>query len=288
MTDVSTSPLLNAPAAARSREPTSNQTYGSEESTPLLSQIDDTPRYDGEAEAENEDCGEETHSQAAGSLRVLKDGRIPESTKSCRRWPTILAISMLGFLAFAILNGAFFMPAIVEEYAKESIVLEPLKLSIERFTSIGVEARVQANFKLDASRVKNDMVREVGRLSTWFAREIESAPSTVEVYLPQYGNLLVGTAKVPKLVVNIRNGHTTQIDLVAELLPGELNSIKPVINDWLEGRLESLKIDGKADLTLKSGLISLGTQAISESLVFEGQALYQTFASFYLGEKSFS
>jgi len=37
---------------------------------------------------------------------------------------------------------------------------------------------------------------------------------------------------------------------------------------------------------LKSGLISLGTQSISESLVFEGQSLYRSFSSLYFGEKT--
>jgi hypothetical protein len=284
MDDNPTSPLLSAPGVAGNREQTSNRSHESEESTPLLSHADDTPRYDGEAE--DEGYCEQIPPPAATSLRSLKDGLFCKPTKLYRRWPTFVAVSILGSLVLAIIGAVFFTPAIAEEYAKQSMVIEPTKLSIEKFTSNGVDARIQANFKLDASRVKNNAVRNIGRLGTWIAREIESAPSKVEVYLPEYGNFLMGTALVPRVVVDIRNGHTTQVNFVAELLPGELGNIKQVVNDWLEGRLSSLHIKGKTDIALKSGILPLGTQTISESLVIEGQYLYQAFASFYLGEKS--
>jgi hypothetical protein len=91
---------------------------------------------------------------------------------------------------------------------------------------------------------------------------------------------------VPKLVVNIRNGHTTAIDFLTDLEPGDVEGIRRVANDWLEGRLDQIRLLGKADVGLKSGLISLGSQTISESLVFEGQSLYRSFASVMFGEKS--
>jgi hypothetical protein len=108
----------------------------------------------------------------------------------------------------------------------------------------------------------------------------------VEVYLPEYGNILVGMAAVPRVVVDIQNGHITPIDFLAELTPGDMDGIRQVANDWLEGRLDTIRILGKADIALKSGLIPLGVQTISESLIFEGQSLYRSFASLYLGEKS--
>jgi hypothetical protein len=183
---------------------------------------------------------------------------------------------------------AFFTPAVVEEYAKQSLIIEPTSLSLRDFTSTGAVVRIQADVKLDASRVKNDAVRNLGRAGTWIARQIESKTSKVEVYLPEYGNLLIGTATVPGVVVNIRNGQTTHVDFDADLQPGDMTGIRSVINDWLEGRLGQLRVQGKTDVALKSGIFPLGTQSISESLVFEGQYLYQTFASIYFGEKFFA
>lgn len=174
----------------------------------------------------------------------------------------------------------------MEEYAKEALVIEPTSLSIDSFTKTGVNARVQANFKMDASRVKNKNVKNLGVFGTWIAREVESKETKVDVYLPQYGNILIGTATVPPVKVNIQNGHTTGIDIIANLEPGDIDGIRLVANDWLEGRLPSIRLLGKANVGLKSGLIPLGTQSISESLVFEGQSLYRSFASLYLGEKS--
>jgi hypothetical protein len=220
-------------------------------------------------------------------LRSLQNGHgSTKSTKAGRRWPTAVAVGVLGLLVLGIIAGAFFAPAVVEEYTKEALVIEPTSLSIDSFTSNGVKARVQASFRMDASRVKNKHVRNIGRFGTWIARAVESQESKVEVYLPEYGNILVGTAAVPRVVVDIRNGHTTAVDFLTDLEPGDMEGIRQVANDWLEGRLDQIRVLGKADVGLKSGLIPLGTQSISESLVFEGQSLYRSFAALYLGEKS--
>ena len=279
MSENPSSPLLGS--AERPTSKHSRHSEDSHEDTPLLSRPDDTPRYDGD-----DDQDERIQSPAATSLRSLQHrGSSPSSKKGERRWPTYVAVTTLGLVILAIIGGAFFAPAVVEEYAKEALVIEPTNLSIDSFTKTGVTARVQANFRLDASRVKKDAVRNIGRFGTWLAREVESKPSTVEVYLPEYGNILIGTAAVPRVVVNIRNGHTTLIDFLTDLEPGDMEGIRQIANDWLEGRLDQIRVMGKANVGLKSGLISLGSQTISESLVFEGQSLYRSFASLYLGEK---
>lgn len=282
MSDNPSSPLLGS-STERPTSKQSNHSRDPHEDTPLLSQSSETPRYDGEEDNE----GEFLSSPAAASLRSLQTGTAsPKPTKGGRRWPTIVAITVLGLVGMAIIFGAFFAPAVVEEYAKEALVIEPTNLSIDSFTKTGVNARVQANFKMDASRVKNKNVKNLGVFGTWIAREVESKETKVDVYLPQYGNILIGTATVPPVKVNIQNGHTTGIDIIANLEPGDVDGIRLIANDWLEGRLPSIRLLGKANIGLKSGLIPLGTQSISESLVFEGQSLYRSFASLYLGEKS--
>lgn len=285
MTDGSTSPLLGASGQSSSHRTPSQRSHQSKESTPLLSDTNTTPRYDGE---DGEDI-DANPSPAAASLRSLQDSQVSSApSKGGARWPTVAAMCVLGALAIAIMAMAFFAPVIVEEYAKQSLVIEPTSLSLREFTSTGAKVRIQAEFKLDASRVKNDAVRNLGRAGTWIAREVESKTTTVEVYLPEYGNLLVGTAIVPGIAVNIQNGRTTHVDFDADLQPGDVTGIRGVVNDWLEGRLGHLQVQGKANVELKSGLFPLGTQSISESLVFEGQYFYQTFASIYFGEKTFA
>ncbi|TVY49999.1 hypothetical protein LOCC1_G000128 [Lachnellula occidentalis] len=269
MSDNPSSPLLGS-----SDRPISNHSQHDDdhEITPLLSRSDSTPRYDGTEDDEQE----RRPSPAATSLRSLQNGHgSTKSPKPRRRWPTVIAISILGLVAIAILTGAFLAPAAVEEYAKEALVIEPTNLSIDSFTATGVRARVQANIRMDASRVKNKDVRNIGRFGTWIAREIETKESEVQVYLPELGNILLGTATVPRVVVDIRNGRTTGIDFFTDLEPGNIEGIRQVANDWLEGRLHKLRLLGKANVGIKSGLISLGTQSISESLEFEGQSLYR-------------
>ena len=270
--------------------PTSKQSDLSSESrerTPLLSRAGTASEYGGVDL--DEDLDENSlliPSPATASLRSLQSGRGSVESKKSRRWPTVVAVTILGVGVIAIILGAFFAPAIVEEYAKESVVIEPQSLSINEITPTGVSARVQAIFRLDASKVKNKHVRNIGRFGTWVARKVESERSTVEVYLPEYGNILIGTAEVPPITVDIRNGHSTTVDFLADLKPGDMDAIRRMANDWLDGRLHRLRVSGKANVSLKSGLIHLGTQTIAESLVFEGQSLYNSFASLYFGEKS--
>jgi len=193
---------------------------------------------------------------------------------------------ILALLSIAVIVLAFFVPAAVEEYAKDAAVLEPTNLSLESITADGVRARIQANFRLDGSRVKNDHVRRVGRVATWMVRELGTGETKVRVYLPEYGNILLGTAGVPPLVINVMDSRNTAVDFVADLAPGDAEGIRTIANEWLEGRLDKLRIQGKADIQLKTGIIPLGTHAVSESLFFEGQYLYRSFASLYFGEKS--
>ena len=72
---------------------------------------------------------------------------------------------------------------------------------------------------------------------------------------------------------------------MTEIAPGDVDGIRSIANEWIEGRLDKLQLDGVADISLKSGIFPLGTHTVSESLVFEGQSLYQSLASLSLGRK---
>lgn len=274
-----------APLLDGSERPASRHSTESHESTPLLSRTNDTARYDTTEDTEER---ERIPSPAATSLRSIQDGQSPsiKTAKGDRRWPTFIAIGVLALFAIGIITGAFFVPAALEEYAKQSLVIEPTNLSVHNFTSKGVTARIQGVFKTDASRVENGAVRNIGRFSTWVTRGLETKPSTIKVYLPEYDNVLIGTAAVPQISVDIRDGHITVLDFFAVLEPGKAQDIRRIANDWFEGRLDKIRVMGKADVALKAGFFPLGTQTIAESMVFEGQSLYRSFASFYFGEKS--
>jgi hypothetical protein len=189
------------------------------------------------------------------------------------RWASIAALFCLSLAVIAILCLGFAAPAIVEEYAQQAVVFEPTNLSIDSFTAAGVRARVQGTFTLDASRVQKKSVADIGRIGTWIAKEIETRESDVKVYLPEHGNVLLGVAAVPPLKVNIRNNFVNVIDFFTDLEPGDVNGIRQIANDWLDGRLGSLRVQGVATVPLKSGIFNLGTHRISQSMLFEGQSL---------------
>lgn len=274
----SSSPLLGHPSIdyidyqPQTHRPTSKRSHHSgasnlsTESTPLLSR-------------ENEQIRDREHSvassRAASSLRSLQDGPTQKRRKG-RRWPTILALSILSLLLILIIVLGFFAPAVAREYAMQALVVEPTNVSIDSFTSSGVRARVQGIVGLDASRVRNGPVRNLGRAATWIAREVECKESRAHIYAPEYGNVLLGVATIPRIALNIRNGYQNDLDISSDLVPGDMSGIKTIANDWIEGRLGRLRVQGKATVTLKSGLFSLGSQTISESFAIEGQFLYNS------------
>ena len=237
----------------------------SEETTPLLSrQDDDEPvSYSGPLNG--------AASPAAASSQSIQYN-FEGSGKSNRRWATIISLSILSAFVIAILGLGFAAPAIIEEYAKEALVVEPTSLSIDSFTPTGVRARIQADFVLDGSRVQKRSVRDLGRVGTWIASEVESGQSEVEVYLPEYGSLLLGTATIPPVKVTVRDGHYTHLDFLADLEPGDIAGLRRIANDWLDGRLGSLTVEGIASVPLKSGIFGLGEQTLSQSLLFQGKS----------------
>jgi len=234
------------------------------ESTPLLSREANSNDY-GDAPRHNE-----AGSPAASSLRSLQNWGSSSGKKS-RRWPTIIALTILAIVVLVILCLGFAAPAVVEEYAKEAMVFEPTDLSIDSFTSTGVKARIRGDFTLDGSKVEKKSVRDLGRAGTWIARAVESRQSKVQVYLPEYDDLLLGTANVPPIVVDIRDGHTTHIDILSDLEAGDLDGIRRMAMDWIEGRVGQLSVRGVADVPLKSGIFSLGTQSLVQTLRFSGK-----------------
>ena len=278
MSESERSPLLSA--AGSSKGANTRDAEESFESTPLLSSSTATPRYDGERD--------DTHpGDAAFIASYATDITSVRSAKARSiRWPSVIAMIVLAFLALTVMISAFIVPSAVEEYAKQATVVEPTNLSLVSITSNGVRARIQANFRLDAQRVANEHVRRVGRAVTWLVGALGTEETRINVYLPEYNDILLGTAAVPSLSVSIVDGRNNAVDFVADLAPGDAEGIRMLANEWLEGRLNNIRVRGQADVQLKAGIIPLGTHSIAESLTLEGQSLYRSFASLYLGEKS--
>ncbi|KAI1381520.1 hypothetical protein F4677DRAFT_128367 [Hypoxylon crocopeplum] len=262
MPEEETSPLLSADA--KGKTPSHERTESSE-STPLLSSSSNTPRYDGEIDEHDGDDSIGSHPADAPAPA--------NSMKRTRRWPSFIAMGILAVIVVAIIVLAFIVPEAVQEYAQQAAVIEPTNLALDSITTNGVRARIQANFHLDGTRVNNDHVRRVGRATTWVAYQLETAETKVDVRLPEYGNILLGSATIPSLVVNLRDGDMTKFDFVAEITPGDVEGIRIIANEWLEGRLDKLRLDGETDLRIKSGIIPLGTHTVSESLVFEANKI---------------
>lgn len=192
---------------------------------------------------------------------------------SKRRWPSILALVSLCLLVILIIVLAFIAPSSVEQYAQQAAVFTPTSLSIASFTAEGVRARVQGDFVLDSTRVDKKAIRDMGRFCTWIARKAETGQSQLEVSLPEFGNVVIGTAVVPGFEVDIRDGRTTHVDFTADLRPGDADGIRQIATKWVDGNLGDLRVLGKASVPLKSGIINLGRQALRHELLLAGDKI---------------
>ncbi|KAJ8126609.1 hypothetical protein O1611_g7031 [Lasiodiplodia mahajangana] len=248
MSEDETSPLLSSAVKGKENE---RDTHEPIESTPLLSSSSATPAYDGDSSEPGRDRDSASiQSYHSHALSTHSTG------KKSRRWPSVIAMGVLGCVAIAIIILAFIVPDAVQEYAQQAAVIEPTSLSIDSITTDG-----------------NDYVRRIGRASTWVANQLGSEQAKIDVYVPDYNNILLGSADIPPLVVGLRDGVTTYFDFIADIHPGNVEGMRMIANDWLDGRLDKLRLNGKADLSLKSGFIPLGTHPISETLVFEANKI---------------
>ncbi|KAI0398892.1 hypothetical protein F4802DRAFT_591654 [Xylaria palmicola] len=253
------SPLLSSATKGKGND---RGPHASTESTPLLASTSANPGYTGDDAAPETDhvSIRSRHSYASSTTANVKKGR---------RWPSFIAMGILGCFAIAIIILVFIVPDAVQEYVQQAAVIEPTSLSIDSITPNGVRARIQANFQLDGSRVKNDHARRIGRASTWVANQLGSEKAEIDVYVPDYANILLGSAVIPPVVVNLRDRVKTHFDFIADIRPGDVEGMRMIANDWLDGRLDQLRLTGKTNLHLKTGLIPLGTHTVSETLVFE-------------------
>ena len=228
-------------------------------------------------EEEDHDVEDDEHATASTSLlRTLSN---TSSTRSQdkrpfwkKRWPSIVALAVLVLAVVCIMLG-FLATEGIEEYAMQAADFKPTKLSLDSLTDTGVRVQVEGDFSMDASKVQKESVRNIGRFSTWIASEVETGATEVDVYLPEYDMVRVGTAKIPAIKVSIRNGHTTHVSFFAHLEPGRFDSLRNIANDWMDGRLGQIRLKGKADVPLRSGLIRLGSQTIVESFTFQGMCI---------------
>lgn len=232
------------------------------EQTPLLARSDDSDREDGTADA----------TQTTPLLRPASVSSDKKVSIFKKRWPSILALIVLCIVVVFIMLG-FLASAGLEEYALQAAEFEPTRLALDSMTENGVRVAIEGDFKMDASKVKKKSVRDLGRFGTWVAREVKTGPTQVHVYVPEYGNLRVGTAKVPSIKVNVRNGHTTHVAFTSDLEPGSFDGIRNIAYDWMDGRLRQLHLKGKAQISLRSGLIRLGDQTIEHAVILDGDKL---------------
>ncbi|KXL44619.1 MAG: hypothetical protein FE78DRAFT_424679 [Acidomyces sp. 'richmondensis'] len=186
---------------------------------------------------------------------------------SAARWPSIFALILLSTLVICIIIFYFLAPSLIESYAHQAAFFHPTTLSLLAYTPTGASLRLTGDFSLNASRVRRKPTRDLGRAFTALVQKVETGEANVEVVLPEYGNVVVGTAKVPGVKVDLRDGRRTHVDVEVDTQVGDMEGLKRIIGDWVDGRLGALRVRGTAKMSLRSGIFGLGRQTVEKEFV---------------------
>ncbi|TQV91477.1 pre-rRNA processing protein [Cordyceps javanica] len=231
------------------------------ESEPLLS---------GDSVAADTSYGSQTVTNDAASDAPSSQAPLkPHQSK--RRWPSLVAMLLLGSVVIVVIVLGFLVPPAIQTYIEKAVVLEPTGLSLDSISFTGIRARVQGNFRMDPARVEDDTARRIGRIAMRIMRTVAAEQTHIKLYVPGYGDAMVGSAVVPPLDLNLVDGQNTFIDVVTDMKLGDNASIKKIVNDWLTGKISELEVKTATALQLKSGFIPLGTHDIVESMVLEAK-----------------
>jgi hypothetical protein len=258
---------------------------GAREDTPLLSQ---EHGYHSDGYDSQDDREDDSHSPATSSLlqslnRKTRSrswstffsrntNRKSQSSSLCTaRWPTLLSLFILILALASILVLGFIIPGAVETYTREAADFNPTYVAIDEITDDGVRLHIKADISLKSEKVERSGIRRLGRTITWMARTVKTSPTHVEAYLPDYNNMLAGTATLPQLSLDIRDAHVNHIDIVTEIKPGSLNGLRDLGKEWLDGRLSDLRLLAKATVSVQSGLIRLPKQKLEQILNLGGR-----------------
>ncbi|KAJ3482380.1 hypothetical protein NLG97_g7585 [Lecanicillium saksenae] len=228
------------------------------------------PLLAGNSSTANTSYGSQAVTSDAASDAASSQGPV-KPQKSKRRWPSLVAMLILGSLVIVTIVLGYLVPPAVQTYIEKAVVLEPTGLSLDSLSLTGIRARVQGNFRMDATRVEDVTARRIGRIAMSIMRTVGAEQTHIKLYVPGYGDAMVGSAIVPPLYLNLVDGQNTFIDVVADLKLGDNGSIKKIVNDWLTGKISELEVKTATALQLKSGIIPLGTHDIVESMVLEAK-----------------
>lgn len=187
-----------------------------------------------------------------------------------RPWSTIILLILSCLACVGILLIGFLAPATAQRYAKDAATVNFSSISVESFTSRGLQARVKAGIHVDASKVQNGFIRKFGRLATAVVGELSTEEGELHVFLPDYHKAWLGNASIPSMVIDVRNGHSNSYDFVSDVRLVSLEGAQKLAEDYINGKLHSLRLMGTTRLDIKFGIIPLGNRFFSQLVKIEG------------------
>ncbi|KAK9473122.1 uncharacterized protein V1510DRAFT_363938 [Dipodascopsis tothii] len=191
----------------------------------------------------------------------------------CCMLPLLFLVVFVTTVGFVIAGAKFMRMNGPEQYATQAMQVNVTSVMIDHIDFSGVHTNVECTVEFDSARVENPTVRTVGRLATTLMRKLSIFNDGI--LISQTHNrqraIPLGRASVPPFVIDVRDHHVTNLALntvVKEVASAA--DIAKLIDDYIQGHLQRAVFRANTNLTLKTGLLPLGTHHISKDVTVEG------------------
>ncbi|RPA82915.1 hypothetical protein BJ508DRAFT_413837 [Ascobolus immersus RN42] len=181
-------------------------------------------------------------------------------------WTFAALLSSASITAFILF--LFYAPRIGQTYALQATQINISNISAAPSVN-GIEGRATVTVTVDADRAQGKLTRSLGRLSTWIVKKVEVEPESLMISAPEFAKETIARVRIPGFVVDVRNGHETVLDIAGLVEPDSISTIHDIVERYLSGRLEDIRLEGEAKFRARTGWIGLWRQSVKQSMVIK-------------------
>jgi len=197
--------------------------------------------------------------------------RSNSSNRPKRSWWTMISIALLLILTLNIIIFAFIIPSATQSYARQATTYRLHLIQVQNFTDDGLIAHAHINITIDSSRVNSTHVRNFGVIVTSIFKHAYTQPCNVTLFLPEYNRGQVAIVGLPALAFDIRNHHTTNLDIVANIAITNSTLSARVVGDFMSGNRKEIEAIAETDVHIKAGWIPLGRHHVEQEVIVQGR-----------------
>lgn len=171
-----------------------------------------------------------------------------------------LIITFIG--CFCIMNLVIMIPR-AEEFVNQSVEMDIQNVELKSITTKGINLRVEGLNVMDYSGIENAYFQNLFKVGGGIFNTATIDLNTVNLTTTVDEKLLnIGTVDIPHFDLNLKNGQTTNLDLVVTVLPNT-KEILGLIKSLLSNPDQIFKVQGLSTVKIHLGSIPIGNFKIN-------------------------